>query len=103
MCYEAIEKNVLFKYHNQMGHLGVEKIANAILQNYWFSNLTAKVKQYIAHYLKCIAYLPISGKPEGVLHSIPKENIPLDTLHIDLGPLAMFNQKVCLPSRRHVF
>jgi len=85
---EAMEKNVLFKYHDQMGHLGVEKTANAILQNYWFPNLTIKVKQHIAHYLTCIAYSPTSEKLEGTLHSIPKGNIPLDTLHIDhLGPI----------------
>jgi len=96
---EAMEKNVLFKYHDQMGHLGVEKTVNAILQNYWFPNLTVKVKQHVAHCLKCIAYSPTSGKPEGVLHSIPKGSIPFDTLHIDhLGPL----DKQCL-SKRYVF
>jgi len=77
----------------------VEKTANTILQNYWFPNLTTKIKQHIAHCLKCIAYSPTSGKPEGTLHSIPKGNIPLDTLHVDhLGPM----DKQCL-SKKYVF
>jgi len=96
---ENMEKNILFKYHDQLGHLGVEKTVGTILQNYWFPKLTSKVKQHIAHCLKCIAYSPLSGKTEGILHSLSKGNIPLDTLHVDhLGPM----DKQCL-SKKYVF
>lgn len=96
---EAMENNVLFRYHDQMGHLGIEKTTNTILRNYWFPDMTVKIKRHIANCLKCIAYSPTSGKPEGVLHSIPKGNVPLHTLHIDhLGPL----DKQCL-AKKYVF
>lgn len=83
-----MEKNNLFKYHDQIGHLGVKKTVCIILQNYWFPNLTFKVKQHIAHCLKYIAYSSLSGKTEGILYSVPKGKVPLNTLHVDyLSPL----------------
>lgn len=68
-----MEKNVLLRYHDQMGHIGVDKTAEIILKNYWFSNLRFKVKEHIRNCLKCITYSPPSGKVEGILHSIPKK------------------------------
>lgn len=62
---------MLFRYHDQMGHLGVEKTVGMILQNYWFPNLMTKLKEHIANCLKCIAYSPKSGKFKGTLHPIP--------------------------------
>jgi len=29
-----MEKNVIFKYHDEMGHFGIENTNQAILQNY---------------------------------------------------------------------
>lgn len=46
------------------------------------------VSEYISNCLKCICFQPNSGRVEGELHSIPKGEVPFDTLHIDhLGPL----------------
>lgn len=85
---QNMEGNILFNYHNQMGHVGIDKTTEIIQKNYWFPNMRTKVKEHIANCLKCIAYSPPSGKVEGILHSIPKGNVPLDTLHIDhLGPI----------------
>jgi len=36
---QQMEKNVLYKYHDELGHLGTEKSAQAILENYWFPKL----------------------------------------------------------------
>lgn len=85
---QSMEKNVLFKYHDQLGHMGVDKVTEVIQKSYWFPNLKAKVKEHIANCLKCIAYSLGSGKVEGFLRPIPKGHVPLDTLHIDhLGPI----------------
>ena len=47
-----------------------------------------KIKNYFETCLKCIHNSPLSGKTEGVLHSIPKGQVPLEVLHIDhFGPL----------------
>lgn len=84
---QSMEKNVLFKYHDQMGHLGIDRTSETILRN-WFPELKVKVKTHISNCLKCISYSPSSGKTEGTLHSIPKGNLPFNTLHIDhLGPI----------------
>lgn len=94
-----MEKNVLFRYHDLMGHLGSDKTMEVISRNYWFPNLKFKIKEHIANCLKCVAYSPPSGKVEGKLHAIPKGNIPLDILHIDhLGPI----DKECMV-KKYVF
>ena len=85
---ENMVNNVLFRYHDQMGHLGVEKTTNAISRNYWFPGLKQKVDTHIKNCLKCISFSPSAGKAEGVLHAIPKGEVPWHTLHIDhYGPI----------------
>jgi len=79
----ALETSILHKYHNEMGHVGVEKTLRNIMNSYWFPEMKAKVSNHIASCLKCIAFTPNSGKSEGLLHSIPKGNVPFATLHID--------------------
>jgi len=76
---QNMEKNIIFRYHDQMGYLGTDKISETIMKNYWFPELKAKVKTHISNCLKCISYSPASGKSEGILHSIPKGNLPFDT------------------------
>lgn len=96
---EKMEKNILFRYHDQMGHIGVEKTTEIILKNYWFPHLKFKVKTHISNCLKCLAYSPPSGKTEGILHPIPKGDTPLDVLHIDhLGPIV----KQCV-AKKYIF
>ena len=46
---QSMENNILFKYHDQMGHLGVEKTMEVILKNYWFSDLKSKVRAHISN------------------------------------------------------
>lgn len=47
-----------------------------------------RIRQYISNCLKYIEFGPKYGKNEGFLHSLPKGNVPFDTLHIDhYGPL----------------
>lgn len=85
---EQMEKNVMFKYHDEMGHFSTEKTYQAIIQNYWFPKLKEKVNIHIKNCLKCISYSPITGKREGFLHLVPKGNVPFSVLHIDhLGPV----------------
>ncbi|XP_011859081.1 PREDICTED: uncharacterized protein K02A2.6-like [Vollenhovia emeryi] len=50
--------------------------------------MRAKVREYINNCLRCIEFSPPSGKAEGYLHGIPKENVPFATIHLDhIGPL----------------
>lgn len=33
---QQMERSVIFKYHDEMGHFGTEKTYQLIIQNYWF-------------------------------------------------------------------
>lgn len=76
---EAMEKHIIRKYHDELGHLGIEKTSDIILKNYWFPNLRSKVKTHIANCLKCIAFFPSEGRGEGFLNAIPKRETPFIT------------------------
>lgn len=83
-----MENQIMHKYHDEFGHIGVEKTCNLISQNYFIPQLNQKVKVYISNCLTCIAYSPKTGKGEGRLHSIPKGEQPFVQLHIDhYGPI----------------
>lgn len=84
----SMENNVLFRYHDEMGHYSVEKTVSNISRNYWFPNLKFKVERHVKNCLKCIVYSPGNGQRKGFLHNIPKGKIPFHMAHIDfLGPV----------------
>lgn len=85
---QTMETHVMHNCHDKMGHIGRNKTIEYISRVYWFPDLHNKVNHYIKNCLQCISYSPISGKPEGLLHNIPKGNKPFVTIHIDhYGPL----------------
>lgn len=85
---KKMESNVMYKYHNSMGHLGIDKVQSIIKSSYWFPNIKQKIENHIRDCLKCIAFSPNSGKIEEFLHCIPKGNVPFATLHIyHCGPI----------------
>lgn len=80
---KLMEKNIIFKYHDEMGHQGVNKVYENLQQNYWFPKMKDKITDHIANCCKCIAFSPASGKIEGLVQIIPKESVPFDSVHID--------------------
>lgn len=83
-----MEANVIRTCHDDLGHVGIDKVINNIAKVYWFPRMRDKVREYINNCLKCIEFSPPSGRAEGYLHNIPKENLPFATIHIDhMGPL----------------
>jgi len=85
---EAMEQHVLFKYHNEMGHVGINKMIENIRATYWFPNIKKKCEQHIRNCLKCISFSPGSEKVEGVLYPITKGRIPFEMIHVDhIGPM----------------
>ncbi|XP_076660149.1 uncharacterized protein LOC143363456 [Halictus rubicundus] len=85
----TLESSIMYKYHNEMGHVGIEKTVRNITDSYWFPDMKSKIEKHIRGCLKCIAYTPNCGKLEGTLHCIPKGDKPFDTLHIDhLAPVS---------------
>lgn len=95
----TMENNVIRTCHDDFGHVGLRKVIENINKIYWFLDMREKVKKYINNCLKCIAFSPHSGKPEGYLHSIPKGDLPFQTYHIDhYGPLEKTSKRY-----KHIF
>ena len=90
----SARRRILMYYHDGYGHNAVEKTLEVIRDRYWFPYMTKYVRNYINSCLGCLYNKVPSGKIPGRLNPIPKENIPLDTLHIDhLGPFVMSVKK----------
>lgn len=84
---QCMENNVIRSCHDDMAHVGFEKVIENIKRVYWFPNMKTKIRHYLFSCLKCIEYSPMSGKREGYLHGIPKGDRPFLSLHVDhLGP-----------------
>lgn len=78
-----MEEKVIDTYHDNVGHVGLDKTIELISRTYWFPEIKKKAKEHIGNCLKFIMYSPNGGKAVGKLHSIPKRNKPFNTVHID--------------------
>lgn len=82
-----METDVIKQYH-QNGHGGIKKVEIAIKQNFFIRSLTEKIKKVIGTCVPCILAERKHGKQEGWLHPIEKEDLPLQTFHMDhIGPM----------------
>lgn len=80
--------NVIRTCHDDLGHVGLNKVIDNLTKVYWFPNMKETVRNYIGNCLKCIQYSLPNGRLEGHLHSIEKGNRPFQTVHVDhYGPL----------------
>lgn len=65
-----MEEKVLWSYHDDLGHLGLNKTLERISRAYWFPFMRQKTQNQITSCLICITYSGSSGKPQGKLHDI---------------------------------
>lgn len=73
--------------HDDIGHFSVEKTLEKIKKDFWFSKMKKFITKYVKSCLHCAFGKEPAGPKEGFLHSIPKTDIPFQTVHIDhLGP-----------------
>lgn len=73
--------------HDDIGHVGTEKTLDRIKKYYWFPKMSRFVKKYVSACIDCTYAKKTSNKHEGLLHPIPKVEVPFHTLHTDhLGP-----------------
>lgn len=85
---ETMIGNIIRIYHDEMGHVGVEKTAKGILGHYWFPCLKQKVREHINNCVTCLQFSLSNNHLEGELQIIDKGTRPFETLHIDhFGPL----------------
>lgn len=79
--------NILRKYHDLIGHPGLQRCEKIIKESFWFPGMTRFIRKYVNSCLDCLYKRGQYGRQEGRLHPIEKVAEPLHTLHIDhLGP-----------------
>ena len=79
--------NIIRKAHEENGHFSKSKLEHIIRREYYIQNLSQKIQTCIRNCIICILADRKTGKREGVLNPIPKEELPLETYHLDhLGP-----------------
>lgn len=49
----AMEQDLLYKYHNDFGHFGVDKTLALLQEAYWFPNMKSKIREHINNCTKC--------------------------------------------------
>lgn len=89
-----MEQSVIFRYHDSMGHFGVDKVCSEIKRLFWFPQMKAKVLEHGRTCVTCVTFNPKAKKYDGYLQTIDKGTVPFDTVHIDhLGPLEITRAK----------
>lgn len=83
---KRLEQEIIKRAHEN-GHFGKKKTIEIISKDYYIEDVTRKVENYIMSCIPCILAGRKEGKQEGYLNPIPKEDLPLQTLHLDhIGP-----------------
>lgn len=84
---------------HELGHFGITKTEALVRRDYWFKGMRHIVERVVRNCVNCILAERKHGKPEGMLHTIDKGEIPFETYHVDhLGPLASTKK-----SYKHIF
>ncbi|KFM57922.1 hypothetical protein X975_26558, partial [Stegodyphus mimosarum] len=69
-------------------HFAVQKTEDLLKRDFHISNATKEIEHVIMNCVGCILCNKKRGRAERLLNSIPKDNIPLSSCHIDfIGPL----------------
>lgn len=79
--------NLMRKFHDDIGHVGLNKCEKLIKDKFWFKGMTRFIKKYVNSCLDCAFKKGQYGRKEGYLFPMKKPTQPLHTWHIDhLGP-----------------
>lgn len=79
----GVRWQVLRMNHDDVGHFGFDKTLNRLQASYWFPKMRRFTKKYVAACLECAHHKAPGGAKEGMLHPIPKIEIPFHTIHAD--------------------
>ena len=55
---ETMENNIIRTCHDDLGHVGVDKVVYNISKIYWFLRMREKIKEYVANCLRCVEFSP---------------------------------------------
>ena len=73
----------IIRLANNQGHYGVAKTQEIVEKQYYISSLTSKLHKIDRSYVECIITDVKTGREEGLLNPINKEDVPLKTYHVD--------------------
>ncbi|GFT61269.1 transposon Tf2-6 polyprotein [Trichonephila clavipes] len=83
----------LIKIIHEKGHFSVAKTEEVVKQEFFIPNLNKLAQKVIVSSVPCDLANRKSGKREGFLNPIPKDETPLHTYHVDfIGPLESTNK-----------
>ena len=75
--------SVIYKFHDEFGHFGVDKVEELIKRSFYFSEMRKRLIVHIKNCVVCIRYTPKQKKYDGMLNLYEKGKIPFYTIHID--------------------
>lgn len=79
---KLMQHGILRKIHDQ-GHFSQQKMEKLIKRKSHIPQLHEKMRDVVQNCIQCILAERKGGKAEGMLHPIPKYDLPLDTWHMD--------------------
>lgn len=75
---------IVHTIHDSLLHCGYPKTIDAILNKFWFKGVTKFVRKFLDQCVTCKLAKPKSGKVQMQRYMIPKNPVPMDTLHLDV-------------------
>lgn len=90
----SLQTEIVRNAHEKNGHFSTSKTEDIVKKEFYFPHMHKCVENVIATCVPCILINRKKGKSDGLLHPIPKEDVPFGTYHIDfLGPLPSTSKK----------
>lgn len=81
---KSLIRNLINNYHESLMHAGWERTLAKIRDQYWFKNMSKRVRSFCSNCVNCKVGKSASGKKQINLHPIPKVTVPFHTIHVDL-------------------
>lgn len=77
-----MDTEIIRRVHGN-GHFSKKKMKDIICQDYYIKDIDKKLEEFINACIPCLLATRKEGRQEGFLNPIEKDNVPLDTLHLD--------------------
>ena len=91
---EELVKPLLTKFHNNFGHIGTKKMLSLIACNYYFKNMSEKIKEFLQKCHICQTCKLNRAKKLGQLSQVGPAQEPFDIVSIDTsGGLSGYNSR----------
>lgn len=79
----SLRRKILNQAHEKFGHPGIQKMLNIISPNYYWSNMTHDITQFVKHCDTCQKNKKSHQKKFGLLQSMPATDQPFEYLAVD--------------------